>query len=302
MKVAIAGLGDVSKYLLEELPKEGHSVVALTRSLKPQITTVEQRVTDYSVSDLKKHLADCDAVVSAITIHAPEFASIHLAILQACKESPKCKRFLPSAWAGNYEEVNDQPLYAGEDLLPILEALRAQKDVYWTFFCQGWMVDYILPSNQRHLADFGERWVQNYEAKVFTLYGNGAQKVDFTSARDTTHAVGVLLNHDPSTWEEFTCVSGQQMTWRELWEFVKSREPEYRLQKKSLAQSIKQFIAKRSKAEVAASMYEVMGHSDALAFPDGKVERHREKFFKGMKFRTPAELYDEAVANPGVVV
>ncbi|RMJ07492.1 hypothetical protein BHE90_011636 [Fusarium euwallaceae] len=302
MKVAIAGLGDVSKYLLEELPKEGHHVVALTRSLKPQITTAQQRVTDYSVSDLKKHLADCDAVVSAITIHAPEFSSIHLALLKACKESPKCKRLLPSVWAGNYEEVNDQPLYAGEDLLPILEALRCQKEVYWTFFCQGWMVDYILPSNQRHLADFGERWVQNYETKVFTLYGNGAQKVDFTSARDTTRAVGVLLNHDPGMWEEFTCVSGQQMTWRELWEFVKAREPEYTLQKKSLAQSIKQFIAKRSKEEVAAAMYEVMGHSDALAFPDGKVERHRENFFKGMKFRTPAELYDEAVANPGVVV
>ncbi|KAH7234203.1 hypothetical protein MRS44_002003 [Fusarium solani] len=283
MKVAIAGLGDVSKYLLEGLPKEGHNVVALTRSLKPHITTAEQRVTDYSVSDLKKHLADCDALVSAITIHAPEFASIHLTLLQACKESPKCKRFLPSAWAGNYEEVNDQPLYAGEDLLPILEALRAQKDVYWTFFCQGWMV-------------------QNYETKVFTLYGNGAQKVDFTSARDTTRAVGVLLNHDAETWEEFTCASGQQMTWRELWEFVKAREPEYTLQKKSLAQSIKRFIAKRSKEEVAAAMYEVMGHSDALAFPDGKVERHREKFFKGMKFRTPAKLYDGAVANPGVVV
>ncbi|KAJ4146119.1 hypothetical protein NW754_001582 [Fusarium falciforme] len=280
MKVAIAGLGDVSKYLLEELPKEGHDLVALTQSLKPHIMTVEQRVTDYSVSNLKKHLADCDAVVSAITIHAPEFSSIHLALLKACKESPKCKRFLPSVWAGNYEEVNDQPLYAGEDLLPILEALRVQKDVYWTFFCQGWMADYILPSDQRHLADFGKRWVQNYDTKVFTLYGNGAQKVDFTSARDTTRA----------------------MTWRELWEFVKAREPEYTLQKKSLAQSIKQFIAKRSKEEVAAAMYEVMGHSDALAFPDGKVERHREKFFKGMKFRTPAELYDEAVANPGVIV
>ncbi|KAM6538073.1 hypothetical protein FALCPG4_003955 [Fusarium falciforme] len=92
------------------------------------------------------------------------------------------------------------------------------------------------------------------------------------------------------------------MTWRELWEFVNAREPEYTLQKKSLAQNIKQFIAKRSKGEVAASMYEVMGHSNALAFPEGKVERHWVKFFKGMKFRTPAELYGEAVANPGVVV
>ncbi|KAF4451955.1 f420-dependent NADP reductase [Fusarium albosuccineum] len=181
MKVAIAGLGDVSKYLLEELPKEGHQVVALTRSKKSHVMTVEQRVTNYSVADLKRHLADCDAVVSAITIHASE-------------------RFLPSVWAGNYEEVSDQPLYAGEDLLPVLHALRAQTAVSWTFFCQGWMVDYILPTNQRHLADFGERWVQDYENKIFTLYGNGSQRVDFTAARDATRAIGVLLNHDPNTY------------------------------------------------------------------------------------------------------
>ncbi|KAF7536525.1 hypothetical protein G7Z17_g13033 [Cylindrodendrum hubeiense] len=301
MKVALAGLGDVSKYLMEELPKEGHEVIALTRSLKPHVT-LEQRVTDYSVADLKRQLVDCDAVVSAITIHAPEFASIHLALLEACNESPGCKRFLPSVWAGNYKEVSDQPLYAGEDLLPILDALRGQKEVNWTFFCQGWMVDYILPSNQRYLADFGERWVQNYQTKVFTLYGNGSQKVDFTSARDTAHAVAILLNNDPGTWEEFTCISGQQMTWRELWEFIKAREPEYTVQKKSLAESIKKFIAKESNQKVAAAMYEVMGHSEALAFPEGKVEQHRKKYFKRMKFRTPAELYDEAAAKPRVVV
>jgi len=302
MKVAIAGLGDVSKYLLEELPKAGHGIIVLTRSLKPHVTAVEQRVTDYSVLDLKRHIVDCDAIVSAITIHAPEFVSIHLALLQACQESPRCKRFLPSVWAGNYEQVQDQPLYAGEDLLPILEACRGQEAVGWTFFCQGWMVDYILPSNQRHLTDFGERWVQDYKTKTFTLYGNGSQKVDFTSARDATRAVGILLNHDLSTWEEFTCVSGQQMTWLELYDIIKSREPEYTVQKKSLAQSIKQFIDKESHDKIAAAMYEVMGHSEALAFPEGKVELHREKFFKGMKFRTPEELYDEAAANPGVII
>ncbi|KAK7419617.1 hypothetical protein QQX98_003208 [Neonectria punicea] len=294
MKVTIAGLGDVSKYLMEELPREGHEVVALTRSHKSFLTTIEQRP--------EERLFDCDAVVSAITIHAPEFASIHLAILEACRESPRYKRFLPSAWADNYEEVPDQPLYAGEDLLPILKALREQTEVKWTFFCQGWMVDYILPTNQRYLADFGERWVQDYATKTFTLYGNGSQKVDFTSARDTARPVGVLLNHDARSWEEFTCFSGQQMTWVELWQFIKFCDPEYTLRKKSLAQSIKQFIAKESHDKVAASMYEVMGHSDALGFPEGKVDRHREKFFKGLKFRSPAGLYAEAIANPGRVV
>ncbi|KAK7432921.1 hypothetical protein QQZ08_000392 [Neonectria magnoliae] len=86
------------------------------------------------------------------------------------------------------------------------------------------------------------------------------------------------------------CVSGQQMTWFELWELVKSCDPEYTLKKKSLAQSIKQFIAKESDDKVAASVYEVMGHSDTLGLPKGKVDGHREKFFEYLKFRTPAEL------------
>lgn len=85
-------------------------------------------------------------------------------------------------------------------------------------------------------------------------------------------------------------------------EFIQSRKPRYTFHKKSLAQSIKQFIAKESNEKVAAAMYEVMGHSEALPFSEGKVEQHREKYFKGIKFRTTAELYDEAAANPEVVV
>lgn len=302
MKVAVSGIGGVAKYLLDELPKQGHEVVAVTRSRKPYLGPVEQRLTDYSVEDLKRHINDCDAVVSCITAHSPEFTSVQLAILQACKETSKCKRFLPSAWAGNYEEVPDQPLFAGPGLETINNTLRAQNEVRWTIFCQGWMSDYVLPSHQRYFDDLGDRLVQNYERMIFTLYGNGSQKVDFTSGRDAAQAVCVLLHHDANDWEDFTCVSGQRMTWHELWDLIKAQSPEYQLKKKSLAQSIKQLIANESEAAVAAAMYEIMGHSEALAFPEGKIERHRQKYFQSLKFRTVAELLEDARENPGIVV
>ncbi|KAF4876568.1 Oxidoreductase swnR [Colletotrichum siamense] len=298
MKVAVAGAGDIAKYLVEALRNQDYDVVILTRGPKPFFKNLEQRTADYSLESIRPHLADCDALISSITGYATDFVRIHLDMLEACRTSPRCKRYLPSVWAGNYEEVPDQPLYVGDDLSVILDKLRDQDAVKWTFFCQGWMSDYLLPASQRHFADYGDQWVQNYEKQEFTLYGNGSQKVDFTSAKDATQAVAVLLNHDPSTWENFTCVSGQQMTWLELSELVKLRFPEYKVVKKSLAKSIKQLVARESDASVAVAAYEVMGHSEALSFSPSKIAEHRERYFNGLKFRTLAELLDEAAAQP----
>lgn len=302
MKVAICGIGGVARYLLDELPSQGHEVVAITRSQKPIPEHIEQRITDYSSADIRQHIEDCDAVISTITAHSAAFLSVHLAILEACQASKRCKRFLPSAWAGNYEEVPDQPLFAGDALETIITALRTQKEVKWTIFCQGWMSDYILPASQRYFEDLGDRWVQNYDTKIFTLYGNGSQSVDLTSGTDTARAVGTLLRCNADDWEEFTCVSGQRMTWLELWKFIQTYDPEYRLVRKSLAQSIRQVIANENESLAAAAMYEIMGHSEALAFPEGKVERHRAKYFPDMSFRTLEELVRDARQNPSKVV
>ena len=46
------------------------------------------------------------------------------------------------------------------------------------------------------------------------------------------------------------------------------------------------------------AMYEVVLHTGALDFDVGTVERQREKFFKGMKFRGLRELVEEAEAHP----
>ncbi|KAH0433366.1 f420-dependent nadp reductase [Colletotrichum camelliae] len=302
MKVAVAGAGDIAKYLVEALRDQDYDVIVLTRSPKPFFERFEQRITEYSLKRIQQHLADCDALISSITGYATDFVRIHLDILEACRTSPRCKRYLPSVWAGNYEEVPDQTLYVGDDLRVILRKLRAQDEVKWTFFCQGWMSDCLLPALQRHFTDYGDRWVQTYKNKEFTLYGNGSQKVDFTSAKDATRAVAVLLGQDSSTWENFTCVSGQQMTWLELSELVKVSFPEYTIVKKSLSQSIKQLVAKESDASVAVAVYEIMGHSEAFAFSSTKIAEHREKYFKGLKFRPVIELLDEAAAHSTSIV
>ncbi|KAK5201371.1 hypothetical protein LTR47_012059, partial [Exophiala xenobiotica] len=71
MRIAIAGASDVGTYFVEEFSQSNHDVVLLNRREKKQLRhlKVEQRVTDYTVSDLTSKLEDCDALVS--TTSAP---------------------------------------------------------------------------------------------------------------------------------------------------------------------------------------------------------------------------------------
>ncbi|OAQ66115.1 NADH(P)-binding domain-containing protein [Pochonia chlamydosporia 170] len=300
MKVAIVAVGELARYFVQELLAQSHQVVTISRSKKDYLDTlgVTQHISDYSTSSLTDILHDCDAVICTIRGGVPNFTAVHSAILEACQKSPTCKRFIPSAWAGNLEEFPDEPLEWADELQPMLQALSSQKDVSWSAICPGWYADYVYPAKQRYLGDIGEMWPQNYKDKVFTLYGKGSQLINFTSVRDTARATIMLLAHDRHEWENYTYLSGEQLTWKQLSEFITSRDGEYTVKRKSLATSIKQYIAKESEMSVAVAIFEIWGHSEALAFPWEKVERQRNKFFGGMKFRTVAELADEAAAAP----
>ncbi|OAQ71778.1 NADP reductase [Purpureocillium lilacinum] len=305
MRVAIVAVGELARYFVEELQARGHDVVAVSRSRKPYLDAlgVAQHVAaDYSAQQLRDALADCEAAVCTLRGGVPQFAAIHASILAACRQSATCKRFIPSAWAGNLEEFPDEPLDWADELVPVFDALRGQTDVSWSAICPGWYADYVVPASQRHLGDIGDMWPQNHGEKTFTLYGKGSQLVNFTSARDTARATIALLEHDRHSWEDFTYVSGAQMSWRQLGDFVKSRDPAYTFKRKSLAQSVRQYVANESPESRAVAIFELWGHSEALHFPWAKVQRHREKFFKGLAFRDLAELADEAQADPTKVV
>ncbi|KAJ6085074.1 hypothetical protein N7499_004703 [Penicillium canescens] len=77
MRIAIAGAGDLAKYLVEELLAASHEVVVPSRSSKPYRT-------DYSVPSLARSLEDCDALVSALLDYSLGSATTHLTLLEAC--------------------------------------------------------------------------------------------------------------------------------------------------------------------------------------------------------------------------
>ncbi|KAL3672837.1 hypothetical protein V7S43_002125 [Phytophthora oleae] len=158
MRVAVAGTGSFAKYFIDEFSAVGHEVVVLTRSHKDFLDgkkgVVEQRITDYtSVAELVEALKDCDALVSTIFDERYPSSELHLKLLEACKQSPKCKRFIPAEYRGKFSPDEDAVFYGYNK--PLKEALKEQNDVEYTFVSLGWVADYIVPSTNRNHPDIG---------------------------------------------------------------------------------------------------------------------------------------------------
>lgn len=304
MKVAIVAVGELARYLVEELRAQGHDVVAVSRSPKPWLDalSVPQRITDYSESSLTGALNDRDAAICTVKAGIPEFVAIHKALLAAAIASPRCKRVIPSFWAANTDNVTDERLQWGDDLMPTLEHFSAQSEIDWTAIAVGWFADYVVDPSNRYLGDIGEAWPQNHKDKTFILYKDSKQLVNFTAARDVARATAMLIGGDSSRWEKYTYTSAEQMSWASLFELLRSRDPEYKAREKSLAESEAQFKANEGEESVMTAMFEIWGNNDATHFDEAKVEKDRQRFFSGMRFRTLAELLDEAAANPGKAV
>jgi hypothetical protein len=92
------------------------------------------------------------------------------------------------------------------------------------------------------------------------------------------------------------------MTWFELHETIKSRDPTYTYKTKSLAQSIRQYMARESEESYVIALHEVMGFSEALWVPRNMLDEHKRRYFGKMKFRGVAELIDEGAANPKAII
>lgn len=129
MRVAIVGTGSFAKHFIDELPAAGHEIVVLTRSHKDFLDgkkgVVEQRVTDYSsVAQLAEVFNDCDALVSTVFDMKNPSADTHLKLLEACKQTPKCKRFIPAEYGGNAEDFSEDEENMDSHNAPLKKALR----------------------------------------------------------------------------------------------------------------------------------------------------------------------------------
>lgn len=299
MRIALAGYGDVGKYLLEEFCKSGNSVVLLSRKETHILSeyTVDHRITNYTVDQLTAQLADCDAVVS--TLSGPEeiFVSHHLAILEACTRSPRCKRFLPSEFTINVRDFPDLPVYIKNARGRVREALRAQTDVKWTLICNGWFMDYLLPQNQRYLKDLGNGWVTNNAEKVFDMYGDGLQQVSLTSVRDTARAVTALLQGDPTQWKEHSFVAAQTLTYVEFFELLKRRDSAWTVKHVSFSEVLESILSKGTvQSQVALDHLRILGFTNANRLPEDDRLRWDSGLLEGVRGRDLNAFLDEADA------
>ncbi|KAK5048697.1 hypothetical protein LTR84_005789 [Exophiala bonariae] len=227
MLIAVAGSGNLAQYICEEFPKVGHRVRILSRSIKEhlRIEGCEQVVVDYSQPQLDDALQDCEVLISTIVDLSSAFIQVHLNLITACQRSQRCKRFIPSEFAGNVKDFPDQPMYFINTHSAIRKTLADQKEIEWTIVCIGFLADYIVPSRNRYVMDMREGNMIDYENKHFKITGTGHEPMDVTSARDVASGLASLVTIP--NWEKYTYMSGERTSWWQIVGHVRRRDPEF---------------------------------------------------------------------------
>jgi putative NADH-flavin reductase len=299
MRVAIAGSGDLTRYFCEEFIRAGHQVTVLTRSIKPhlQVDGVTQKVTNFiSVPSILSALGVSTVLISTILDYTTAFTDVHVALLEAVKQSPHCKRFIPAEYGGNLKDHPDQPMFDFAIKEPVRKILREQHDVEWTLICCGWLMDYLVPPTNRYMKDIGPTFPVDLKSQRIIIPGTGNEKIDLTAVSDVAKAVAALLN--APSWEPYTYISGDHTTWRE----VSKHFPSLPVQYISLAQLVKTISTATDEETRVIAEYQLFTPSGAGGFEPERVEKHRTRFFSGQHFRSVTEFLDEARRNPETIL
>ena len=303
MRVAVAGAGDLARYITEELLSASHEVVVLTRSPKPwfEHQGALVRITDYSASSLAEHLRDCDGLVSAILEYSLASVDVHLALLEACKDSATCKRYIPSEYGGNLDEYPDQPMFYVDNHLPVRKALAQQQEVMWTLLNCAWLSDYFIPTHKRYIKDIGQFHPVDLGAKSIRIPGTGEEPIGFTAARDVAKAVAQLFATS-TEWEDTTYVCGETTTWNRLTEKLVAAGLVDQVVHRSLATVVSDIEAAKSEDDVLAAKYELWSVSGAGSLPKDKVLSQKKKYFSNVHFRGIDEFLQEGYQDSQSIV
>ena len=305
MKIAIAGPGELAQHVIPPLLAANHSVIVLTRSPKDWITSISpsipQLITDYSdINQLTQYLNDhsIEVLISTLSIYDDSNVAIHLNLLGAAQASKACKRFIPSEYGGNVRDFPEQPMFYYPNHEPVRKAFREQSDVEYTLVCCTWFSEYILPAchPKRIFKDAGEAWVMDHANKVMRIYGNGKQDVSLFSASDLGTALAKLVEADK--WEEYTFLSGEQLSWNELFERIRARDGEWKKRPVTLADSVGRALDGQKRGDEwsgIVGLFEVYGHTEATGYPRDEIARQKEKYFRGLRWKTVDDMLDEVV-------
>ncbi|KAF2010229.1 NAD(P)-binding protein [Aaosphaeria arxii CBS 175.79] len=306
MRVAIAGSGDVTRYLSEELVAAGIDVVILSRSCKPQFENrpgVHQHVTDYSVPSLIEGLQGSTTLISTVLDYTQAYIDVHMRLIEAAQKVSSVKRFIASEYGGNVEDFPDQPGFYGRIHGPVREALRGQDQLEWTMVAVGWLMDYIVPAKNRYMKDIEDAFPINLKTKKVEIPGTGNEKLDFTAVRDMARGIAKLVQ--TPDWEENTYMSGEKMTWNEITALVGEKYGGFEVKKKSLYDLIQDVVEASKEGDewkLIGAEYKIFSPSGAGDLPVERVQRHQKTYFEGLKFRTCKELLDEVDSRPDAIL
>ena len=304
--IAVAGLGDVAKYIVEELNalvSSGQSlkIVLLSRESRPwfdQQPNIIFRITDYSVASLIKHLADVDVIISLIHSNDRFYNDAHEAIIVACKASLRCKRFIPSECGGNIEQFPEHPEFYVPTHGAIRKLLEEQNEIEYTLFNQGWFMDYFIPADRSYMKRILPVWPLDLEKETIRIPGTGDEPITFTAARDTAKALARLATSN-SKWEKYTYIAGETTTWKEVIKLIEQIYPDKKLKitHKSL-EELRQDRAKhlhdKDPTELWLTFMDLWNATGASAVPMGKVEKQRKNYFADIHFSKIEEFIKTA--------
>ncbi|PLB46111.1 NAD(P)-binding protein [Aspergillus steynii IBT 23096] len=298
--IALAGNGNLSRYLIEELCKDDrYAVAVLTRQEPPTNPTpnLTYHQTDYTLPSLISILTSTRATTLISTLNPPEplYLPLHTTLLSACLDSPLCKRFIPSDWAGNVEDFPNIPRMYGRTRAPFRETLRQTPGIKSTSFNFGWFMDYFLTEEKSYMAFLEGEFPVDPRPSVWrwVVRGTGEEPQAWTCARDVARAVVVLLGCEE--WEPVTYITGQRGTYKEMVKILERfYDRPFRTTHRSLDDINRTIANPSTKAELTIAEVEEWEVSGATACPEEKTERQYEKFFKGMKFMSVEEMLRKA--------
>ena len=204
--IVLAGVGDLGRYVCEELLASPHfDVVVLSRGggvgTKPNWLNghhIPIFTTTYTVPSILSILNSVNAttLVSFINVSTPEYITVHAALVAACGQSRTCKRLIPSEWIGDLETYPLKPDFYATTRQPFREMLRAQDQVEWTLFNVGWLADYFLPEEKTYMAPIKDTFPVDVDGWRACVRGSGDVVQSWTSARDVAKAVVELCRAD----------------------------------------------------------------------------------------------------------
>lgn len=303
MRVVIAGSGGLARYICEEFPKAGHELIILTRRHKPELEHpgVTQFITDYTLQSLSTPLANGEVLISTISDYTPSYVDIHHSLIQACQQSPKCKRFIPSEFAGDIDTYPDQPGFYYRTREPIRKDLRGQTDLEWTLVSVGWLIDYVVPSKNRYLKDIGKFCPINLADGSIVIPGTGNEPVDVTWVRDVAKALAELVK--APAWEPYTYISGEKTCWKDVARVIGQKyHPDLTTEYQSLYNIIETIRTSKDDDILLVTDHQIFSASQASSLPQDKVQAQRQKYFPGIHFRTLQDGLAEFDRDAGVIL